>query len=118
MSGVHYTTVGALLTMVLFGSQPLAVWSGLLCLAFGDAAAALVGRKWGRHRWPGTSKSVEGSAACLAACFAACLAAGVPWPAAATAASAVAAVELSPMPFDDNLWIPLSAGAVVWLTLL
>lgn len=42
-----------------------AACAGLLALAWGDAAAALVGRRWGRHRYRAGDgwRSIEGSAA-------------------------------------------------------
>ncbi len=44
--------------------------SALAMLMLGDAAAALVGRRFGRHKWPRSPKSVEGSAAYVAAALA------------------------------------------------
>ena len=54
--------------------EPLAGWevpmrdlsmvTGIVCVGMGDAAASLVGRRFGRRRWPwGGGKSLEGSAA-------------------------------------------------------
>ncbi|KAL1921008.1 uncharacterized protein VTP21DRAFT_11643 [Calcarisporiella thermophila] len=37
--------------------------SGVLSLGFGDALASIVGKRWGRHPWPQSNKTVEGSAA-------------------------------------------------------
>ena len=56
------------------GHGPLAGWevatrdlsmvSGVICVGMGDAAASLVGRRFGRRRWPWSGgKSLEGSAA-------------------------------------------------------
>lgn len=39
------------------------VWSGVLSIAVGDSMAALVGRAWGRSRWPGTHRTLLGSLA-------------------------------------------------------
>ncbi|KAK3296994.1 uncharacterized protein B0H64DRAFT_338589 [Chaetomium fimeti] len=44
--------------------------SGVVCVGLGDAAASLVGRRWGHRKWLwGGGKSVEGSAAFAAAVF-------------------------------------------------
>ncbi|CAH8435939.1 unnamed protein product [Dicrocoelium dendriticum] len=40
---------------------PLA-WSGVLSIAIGDTLAALIGRAWGRLRWPGSHRTFLGSA--------------------------------------------------------
>jgi dolichol kinase len=42
--------------------------SGVVCVGMGDAAASLVGRRWGRRKWIWVGgKSLEGSAAFAAA---------------------------------------------------
>jgi dolichol kinase len=112
-SGIFHTTAGSLATILLFGRRSRVVSAALLCLALGDAAAALAGKAWGRHRWPGSLKSFEGSLACVVVCLGAGLAAGLqPWPAAG-AALAAALVELLPTTVfcNDNLWMPVAAAA-------
>lgn len=118
VSAIIWTSSGCWVTFLAFGSAPRVVDAAILCLAFGDAAAALVGKTLGRtyFEFRGKRKSLEGSLACLAACAASVLACGFS-PAAALAAGAAATVlELAAPPPDDNFWIPLGAAVVltVW----
>jgi dolichol kinase len=100
---------------VLFVPTPFAA-AGILMAGIGDAAGALVGRRFGRRRIA-RGKSLEGSLACLAAAFAsAALVPGIPWPAAAVAALITAALELAPLPWDDNLALPLLSALALWGT--
>jgi dolichol kinase len=47
---------------------PLEVMAGPLCvLAIGDSFASIIGSKWGRHKWPSTNRSLEGTLAGIAA---------------------------------------------------
>lgn len=118
---------------------PGAVAGGVMAMTVGDAVAALVGERWGRHRYRTLGerqKSLEGSLAMLLASFVALLLSvavggaltGVisfsGWflPAlAALAAVAATCAEGLGIQGRDNLWVPLTAGAVVyagyvWLT--
>ncbi|KAI9208964.1 uncharacterized protein BJ171DRAFT_487981 [Polychytrium aggregatum] len=36
---------------------------GMLTIGVGDSMASIVGKRFGRHRWPGTKKTMEGTAA-------------------------------------------------------
>ena len=116
LSGIYYTSMGCWLAVLLFGRRPQAVEAGVLFLTFGDAAAALVGRTWGRHvfKTGGGAKSLEGSAACLAVCLALALALRLRPAAALIAALAGTVLELGVLPPNDNLWLPLGSAAVVW----
>ena len=50
------------------GARDLSMVSGIICVGLGDAAASLVGRRYGRRRWCWTGgKSLEGSFAFIAA---------------------------------------------------
>jgi len=41
----------------------IALYSGILALGIGDTMASVVGKTLGRHRWPGSPKTVEGTLA-------------------------------------------------------
>lgn len=103
---------------VLLFPRPVAVLA-MLFNALGDAAAALVGKRWGRHRtaW---GKSWEGFAAGVATNAGVALA--VAWRApelglapALAGALAAAAAEMAPLPLDDNLRVTLAGGAAILL---
>lgn len=98
----------------------------MMVWGFGDAAAALVGKAFGRrrilHRWIEGTKTLEGTLAMfvfagLAAFLTLLLYAGLPWTASLIAALCVApvsaAVELFSHRGTDTLTVPLSAAFVI-----
>ncbi len=81
--------------------------------AVGDAVAALVGMRFGRHRSARDGKSLEGSAACLVATLiGTVLLARLPVTLALPAALAAAGAERLPWPRDDNVRIVALVGIV------
>lgn len=81
-----------------------------------DAVAALVGRRWGRHPWGHSPRTLEGSAAFLGTG----LATMATFPALALGPSVVATVaaciaEALPGPGNDNLRVPVVGGLVLAL---
>jgi dolichol kinase len=120
-SATWYTTALAVLS-IMETRVPAAI--GLAVLAFGDPAAALVGRRFGRvsirH-----GRTLEGTLAFLLAgglaalfavqVFAPGLAPGVMLSLAAAGAIAGALAELFSLRIDDNLSIPLVAAGAVML---
>jgi dolichol kinase len=117
--GSTWFGVGTLATLLLCGQN--AGGTAVLFLAWGDPAAEIVGRRWGR---PGTRKTLAGSLGCLAACLVAGIV-GVglgglsAWTVLAGAVAATLTERGSPPP-DDNLWMPVFSGLVMvgveWLT--
>ena len=117
LTGGTYMVVSYALALLLF-PKGVAV-AAMLFNGLGDAAAALVGKRWGRHRtsW---GKSWEGFAAALAVCLASGLAVARLDPSLAPAgallgALAAAAAEFAPLPLDDNVRVTLGGGAAAWL---
>lgn len=98
---------------ILLYPKPIAV-AGMLYNGLGDAAAALVGKRFGRHRtaW---GKSWEGFAAALVVCLAVGFAVPGIAPASALAGAVAAAVlEFLPLPLDDNLRVTLGGAGAAW----
>jgi dolichol kinase len=116
LAGATYMVLAYLLALLLF-PRPVAVVA-MLYNGLGDAAAALVGKRWGRHRtsW---GKSWEGAAAGLLVNLAVGLAVpGIPLAAVGLGALTAAAVEFLPLPLDDNLRVTLGGGGGAWLGVL
>lgn len=111
-SGIFWTLLGCWVTMVVFTNKRI-VLPALGFLVFGDTAAALVGRKWGKRPWPKCpNKTYEGSAS-FAAASAVWAMFFVRWPVAILSAITGAWVEAQSWPWNDNLWVPfLSALAL------
>jgi dolichol kinase len=110
--GSTWFALAMLPTLLLFG--PDVGGTAVLFLAWGDPAAEIVGRKWGR---PGGGKSLAGSIGCLVVCLvAAWVGVGLgglnPWAALVGAVVATVIERWSPPP-DDNLWMPLLSGLAI-----
>lgn len=115
ITGATYMVVAALLVFLLFGAE-VAV-PVLLFLSLGDPAAAVVGRRAPGPRARG--KSPLGTVAFIAVAFlvtAALVSAGaVDYHWGLLVGAVIAGlVELASLPPDDNLTIPLIAGAAMY----
>jgi dolichol kinase len=104
------TTLAIGFVAAAFTVPPPLAAGAILMAGTGDAAGALVGRRFGRRRiWGG--KSIEGSAACfIAAGAAALLIPGITPGMALAGAVVTTAIELTIISFDDNLILPLAAA--------
>jgi len=102
------------------------VIASVLAWGLGDAAAALVGKRFGRHyiegRWVEGRKSLEGTLAMFAVSFAAVMAVLLVWapvywhgyvPIAAATAGVAALVELYTRNGMDTITCPLAAAATL-----
>jgi len=110
-TGATYLLFSAMLCVAFF--EPLIASCAMAFLSIGDTFAALIGMNFGKRKFLGVSKSLEGSIAC----FVSCLIFGLLWmknPVLALGGALTATLaEMSKIPIDDNLKIPLSAGVVI-----
>jgi dolichol kinase len=114
-TGATFILASAWLCPLLFVRSAAAM--GMTAIILGDVAAALVGRRWGTHRYH-NNRSVDGSAAFLAAATIGCLIIpGVPLGLALSAALLATIVEGLSQKIDDNLTVPLIVGLYVHLAL-
>jgi len=123
---VNSATWYATSLMLLAWLAPPVVGAGAVAvLGLGDPVAGFVGRRWGRRRIA-HGRTLEGSLAFLLVgglgCFAITALSGLAWPVALAgglvAGLVGACAELACGPrFDDNLVVPLLAGAALWPTL-
>ena len=118
LAGATWMALAYAAALVLF-PKPVAV-AAMLFNGLGDAAAALVGKRWGRRRtaW---GKTWEGFAAGLVVDLAVGLGmwmlapAAVPLGGALLGALAAASAEFAPLPLDDNVRVTLAGGAGILL---
>ncbi|MCS7013817.1 MAG: SEC59/DGK1/VTE5 family protein [Chloroherpetonaceae bacterium] len=116
-NGATFVTLSALLTVALF--PKIIAIASFAILIVADTAAALVGRKFGKHKL--FSKTVEGSLAFLIAAIAVValtphlnFAVGIGLAVVATIAEVVP-FKIGGYTIDDNLTIPLSAAAFAYV---
>ena len=111
-NGATCVLVGAAVMVALF---PLRIAVPVLVMAMlADAAAALVGRRWGRHTWGALSATVEGTTAFVVTglgvmAFFSSVALGP----AAGGVLVGAGIEALPLPVNDNIRVPVAAAATV-----
>lgn len=120
LAGATWMALAYAAALLLF-PKPVAV-AAMLFNGLGDAAAALAGKRWGRHRtrW---GKSWEGFAAGLAVDIGVGVAmwmlapSAVSLGAALLGAAVAATIEFAPLPLDDNVRVTLGGGAGIMLGL-
>jgi len=120
LNGATYVLLAATLTVLIF--PKVIALTAIAILIVSDTSAALIGRRFGRHRF--MSKSLEGAGAfLLSGLVVVALAPKVEYAAAeyligAAGAALGAVVESSAIGLDDNLSIPLSVGGAMWILYL
>jgi phytol kinase len=68
--GLVFYSISYTILAAFFSDKPWIIAAGIIPLAYGDAAASIIGLKWGRHQFNVCAKkSVEGSITMFAVCF-------------------------------------------------
>lgn len=113
INGATWVLLSATLLVFIFPVKVAAV--SMIMFMVSDAAAALVGRKFGRFNWGTSPKTIEGSLAFLATAFL-CLSVFSILPARESLLVAVIAMvlEITPIPLNDNLYVPLVSAGVIY----
>ena len=119
---VYYAVSLLILSIITFSKQssPYIGALGILVMGYGDGLAAVIGRKYGRHRYRifGNEKTIEGSAAMLLISFIVCFAVlSLYNPSKAVFAAFILAVVSSAVealsPYGlDNITVPLLCSFV------
>lgn len=111
-NGATCVLVGAALMVSLF---PLRIAVPVLVMTMlADAAAALVGRRWGRHRWGTLASTMEGTAAFVATGLSImAFFSSITFGPAAAGVLMGAAIEALPLPVNDNIRVPVGAALAV-----
>jgi dolichol kinase len=113
-TGAFYILGSTCLTIALF-SKPVAI-AALTFIIVGDTFAALIGRKFGRHKFG--RKSIEGSLGCLAGTvIVAVLTPHLPLSVGLIGAVTATVAEAVSFTIDDNVSVPLASGLIMTLFL-
>jgi len=106
-TGATYILLSVCLTVSLY-DKPIAI-AAMAFIIVGDTLAALIGRRFGRHRFG--NKSVEGSLACLAGTvIVAVIVPDLPMGIRLFGAVVATIVEALPLDIDDNITVPILSG--------
>jgi dolichol kinase len=117
LNGASNVLISSLLSVLLF-PKVIAI-NAITILIIADTTSALVGRRFGRHRF--LAKSLEGSMAFFISAVVVVLVAPkidhvlMEYIIGFVAAAVGTVVEALPLKIDDNLSIPLSVGCSLWV---
>ncbi|MEM8484299.1 MAG: phosphatidate cytidylyltransferase [Bacteroidota bacterium] len=113
INGATWVLLTATLLVVIFPVDVAAI--SMIMFMIGDAAAALVGRRFGKIRWLNSTKTVEGSLSFFI------VAAGIlmlfdllPLPYSMGIAAFATLLELLPLRLNDNLYVPLLTAGMMY----
>ena len=114
INGATWVIVTAMLLALIFPIR-IAVASFVMFMV-SDAAAALVGRRYGRHRWPNSPRSLEGSSAfVITGVIIMLLFRDVAFWTGVVAAFVGAAAEVVRRPLNDNIRVPIVVALTLFL---
>jgi len=106
-TGATYILLSVCLTVAFF-DKPIAI-AALTFIIVGDTLAAIIGRKFGKHKF--WNKSVEGSTACLiGTAIVAAFLPEIPIQVRFFGAVVATVVEALPLGVDDNITVPILSG--------
>ena len=112
LTGATWAFIGATISVFLF-EKDIAVLA-LLFMSVGDTVAALIGQRYGKIKVG--EKSLEGFAGGFISCiFISIFFPSIIWINRISGSLAASLIELSPLPIDDNLMIPIVSGGVMAL---
>ncbi len=109
-TGATYLITSSIVCIAVFPAD--IAFLSISFLAIGDTLASVVGLTFGKRRFLGSPKSLEGSIACFAGTLLFAIFFINPWVALAGAFTATLA-EFSHIPLNDNIQIPVISGIVM-----
>ena len=114
INGATWVVLSATILALIFPIQVASFALGSFMIS--DAGAALAGRRFGRHHWGVSKKTMEGSlvffilATLCLLCFDA-----LTFVEAAGVAFIAMLLEIAPLPFNDNLYVPFGIAGLIYL---
>ncbi len=112
-TGATYLLFSAMICVAFF--EPELVFFAMSFLAVGDTFAAMVGLNFGKRKINNSKKSLEGSLACFVSCFIFALAFRLNPVVAFIGALAATLAEISRLPVDDNVEVPIVSALAMSL---
>jgi len=112
-TGATYLLFSVMLCVAIY--EPVIAFCAMAYVSIGDTFAALVGMTWGKRKFKGTNKSLEGSLGCFVSTFIFGLFFLDKPVLALVGALTATLAELVNIPLDDNLKIPILSGLALTL---
>lgn len=116
INGATWVLLSATLLVFIFPVKIAAI--SMITFMISDAAAALVGRRFGRFNWGRSAKTIEGSAAFfITAVLCLTLFDILQIQEVLIVGFITMLLELSPVPLNDNLYVPLGTAGLIYALL-